>query len=265
MTPGLALLFLAQMVVPGNDPAGPSSAHPSAPAHAGMARHPSNDPRAAPPPRTCIRIVNVTCVPEISLALWGTNGPVAYPDFKQGTWTGNAPLPKTAFHYVVRSASGSVVADRVLDFPSPVCGTLLLTGDLGTTGRSDQLAGIAPKAATQGGVAGTNAPNVQFRFFTSSPVGIDPCQYRIVNAMPSKSLTIRSKPNGKRPSRQLALLAPGDSALFVRQPPDVVWEAWIDGEVRPLEILQEGIPLNCIIPFFLRQGRPDFIRVFEDP
>jgi hypothetical protein len=30
-------------------------------------------------------------------------------------------------------------------------------------------------------------------------------------------------------------------------------------------IAQEGAIGNCLIPFFLRDGKPDFIRVFETP
>lgn len=270
MTSPIALLFLAQMMIARDDPAGSAPSVQPLPPHAGPGHHALSGARATPTPSpgTCIRIINATSVPEISLSVSGTNGPVAYPDFKQGTWTGNAPLGRTAFHYLVRSASGEFVADHVTNFPALASGTLLLTGDLSTGGPAEKLPEIAPNAARLReslSPDGSHAPNFQFRFFPSTTTTADPCHYRIVNGMPSKSLTLRGKPDGQRPARQLALLAPGESVLFVHQPPDVTWEAEIDGVVYPVEILQRDTPLNCIIPFFLRQGRPEFIRVFESP
>ena len=31
------------------------------------------------------------------------------------------------------------------------------------------------------------------------------------------------------------------------------------------QIVQEGVEGNCLVPFFLREGKPTFIRVFEAP
>ena len=82
--------------------------------------------------------------------------------------------------------------------------------------------------------------------------------------MPSKLLILRSVAETGQPSRQLALLAPGNSALFIRQPRNLQWEAEIDGRIYPVTIEQENDSNNCLIPFFLRNGQPDFIRVFEE-
>jgi hypothetical protein len=45
----------------------------------------------------------------------------------------------------------------------------------------------------------------------------------------------------------------------------VEWIAEIDGRDYPITIIQEGAAGNCLIPFFLKNGKPDFIRIFEAP
>jgi hypothetical protein len=52
---------------------------------------------------------------------------------------------------------------------------------------------------------------------------------------------------------------------MVKQPPCVEWTAEIDGQSYPVTILQEGAAANCLIPFFLKDGKPAFVRIFEDP
>jgi hypothetical protein len=61
------------------------------------------------------------------------------------------------------------------------------------------------------------------------------------------------------------LLAPGNSVLLTGQPESVDYDAEIDGQTCRLSIHQEGAAGNCLIPFFLREGKPDYVRVFEEP
>ena len=250
-----SLLFLAQAVT--SPSSTQASATPAAHHHKAAA-----SPTPAPSPEIRITIVNATSVPFISLNTAGTNLPVAYPEFPQGTWTGNAPLTNPAIDYLARDAAGRVVAARTLHFAPVSSQILLLTGDLSTSGPAE-----TPPPLGSPPVQGSKAwpPNLQFHNYPAASGDSERCRYRVVNGMPSKLLILRSIAEPDHPSRQLALLAPGNSALFIRQPRNLQWEAEIDGRIYPVTIEQESDSNNCLIPFFLRNGHPDFIRVFEEP
>jgi len=235
----------------------------------------------SPPPQVRVTIVNATSVPSIALGFGpghpaqglgnggtkgakgtgGTNKPLAYPDFPQGEWTANHAIATPEVHYVVRSTNGSPVTDQTIRFKPVSNQYLLLTGDLSTLGPAEKLPQLLGDQATRG----VSSPNVQFHVIPYSLVTPDPCHYRIVNAMPGKTLLLRSLASENKPAQQLAYLSPGNSILLTRQPPCVSYEAVIDGNSIPVEIQQEGAVGNCLIPFFLRNGKPDFVRVFEDP
>jgi hypothetical protein len=138
---------------------------------------------------------------------------------------------------------------------------LLLTGDLSTRGAVEKLPQVLGETAPRR----VYLPNVQFHVIPYALVTPDPCHYMIFNAMPGKTLLLRSPASENKPAQQLAYLAPGNSVLLVHQPPCVCYEAVVDGQSIPLAIEQEGAVGNCLIPFFLRNGKPDFVRVFEDP
>lgn len=223
-----------------------------------------------PTPRVRITIVNATCVPAISLSATGSRDPLvrnnpeslSYPLFRQGTWTSDEPFQSTAFRYVARTTNGMPVADRTIRFKPLSSQTLLLTGDLSRSGPADKLPQLN---APQSQPIQPWAPNFQFHLYPEEVGCPDPCHYRIVNAMPSKILVLKTVAEGIKPARQLGILAPGNSLLLTKQPPCVEWTAEIDGQSYPVSILQEGAAANCLIPFFLREGRPSFVRIFEDP
>ena len=252
------LLFLAQALI---SPSSTPSPVTSTSHHGTYHHHTAASPTPAPLPEIHITIVNATSVPFISLNTAGTNLPVAYPEFPQGTWTGNAPLTNPVIDYLARNSDGHIVADRPLHFPLVSSQILLLTGDLSTSGPAE-----APPPLGSPPVQGSTVwpPNLQFHIYPAAKGDSERCRYRVVNGMPSKLLILRSVGESNQPSRQLALLAPGNSALFIRQPHNLQWEAEIDGRIYPVTIEQESDSNNCLIPFFLRNGRPDFIRVFEE-
>ena len=217
-------------------------------------------PEPHPSPEVRITLVNATSVPNLSVSTTGTNQPVAYPLFPQATWTGNTPVKTTEIHYLVRNESGKTIMDRIVKFLPVSSQILLMTGDLSTEWPSEKppQLGFPPQ---QGATPWPH--NLQLHTYPCEPVTKEGCHYRVVNGMPSKTLVIRGADDGKRPGRQLALLAPGDSTLFIRQPADVAWEAEIDGLLYPLPIRQEGTARNCLLSFFLQGNRPVCIRVFE--
>jgi len=253
----LSLLFLAQSFtgsIANHSPEHHSSISGSHHSHA------SPTPTATP----CVRVtvVNATCVPSIALSISETNLPVAYPVFPQGEWTANEAGTNPQIHYVARSQEGYVIADRILRFPPQSSQFLLITGDLSRNGPSEKLPQLTPSTSE---TPHPWPPNFQFHVYPVELVTKTPCHYRVVNAMPGKTLTLRTKASEGKPSRLLGLLAPGNSLLFTGQPPIVDWIAEIDGVTLPLVLIQEGAAGNCLIPFFLRGGKPDFIRVFEIP
>ena len=232
------------------------------------ARHPSASSTPSPTPEVRITVVNATSVPVIALNTRGTNRPFAYPYFPQGTWTGNDPIMTNAVDYLALTTNGRLIARHTQKFPPVSSQILLLTGDLSTSGPADSL----PQIGLPTTVALTPwPPNLQFHTYpctksTNAPSeGKDICRYRIVNGMPSKLLILRASAEGGKPGRQLALLAPGNSALFIKQPANLRWEAEIEGQIYPVVMEQENDQRNCLIPFFLRNGVPSFIRVFENP
>lgn len=250
----IALLFLAQSI---------AAPLVTASAHSMMAHHHHGHPSPTPAatPQVKITIINATSVPSIALSVTGTNLPIGYPNFPQGEWTANAAVTNSEIHYVARFPEGPVISDRVIRFAPKSSQFLLLTGDLSRKGPAEKLPQLSPPSYEPH----PWPPNFQFHLYPVELVTKDPCHYRVVNAMPAKTLILRTPARDGKPSRILGLLAPGNSLLLTGQPPCVDWIAEIDGMDYPVAIAQEGAEGNCLIPFFLRNGKPDFLRVFETP
>lgn len=253
----IALLFLAQAIAGGTPDA--TSVHRYA-----VPRHHRGQttPATTASPRVKVTIVNATCVPAIAVSLSGTDLPVAYPVFPQGEWTANDSVTNTEIHYTARFPEGPVIAEKIFHFAPQSSQFLVLTGDLARNGPSEKLPQLTPTASES---PYPWPPNFQFHVYPVELVTKDPCHYRVLNAMPGKTLTLRTRAHDGKPSRLLGLLAPGNSLLLTGQPACVDWIAEIDGESCPLGIMQEGAVGNCLVPFFLRNGKPDFVRVFETP
>lgn len=258
------LLVLAQALP---STAGTSGTHP-----ARTHRHGHAAASPTPVPKVRMTAVNATCVPEISLSMTdsghdastsrGTNATVTYPRFPQGEWSNDGELPTNSLLCSVRDTGGTEIAGRLLQLKPGSSQVLLLTGDLSRTGPEDRLPQVGMPSGTPPLPWG---PNFQFRIFPVEIGCTDPIHYRVVNAMPSKTLLLKSIAEGNRPSRQIALLAPGNSVLLTKQPPCVEWVAEIDGVPYPVSVRQEGAAANCLLPFFLKNGKPVFVRVFETP
>jgi len=256
-----AFFLLAQTTLlpsPAFTPSGPT----------GSTHEPRTSPRhhhaaaiPTPTPEVRVTIVNATSVPSIALGIKGTNTPIAFPYFPQGEWTANHAIATPEVHYAIWSTNGKPVTVQTIHFKPLSSQYLLLTGDLSTHGPVEKLPQLLGDPASRG----VFLPNIQFHVIPYALVTADPCHYRIINAMPRKTLLLRSPASENEPAQQLAYLAPGNSVLLVRQPPCVSYEAVIDGQSIPLEIDQEGAEGNCLVPFFLRNGKPAFVRVFEDP
>jgi len=75
--------------------------------------------------------------------------------------------------------------------------------------------------------------------------------------MPGKGLTLLAGPTE-------TVIRPGESAVLAGQPARAQYFAKVDGESIPFLMRQEGQIRNAMVIFFLRGGRPDFMRAFEN-
>lgn len=259
-----ALLFLAQAAVLQPSTLQVTSPSPNSTHTDHLTnRHSRVLPKPTPVPEVRITIVNAMSKPAITLREIDEHYQRTYPSFPQGEWTANEALSTSVVQYLVQSTNGVLLSNRTIRFQPISSQFLLLTGDLSTKGPGDKLTSIvSPPSALKPQLW---PPNIQFHLFPYTLVSKDPFHYRIFNGMPGKPLLLRSVPVGNKAAQQLALLAPGGSVQLVRQPASIDYDAEIDGQVYRLEIRQEGAGANCLIPFFLRNAKPDFIRVFETP
>ena len=225
-------------------------------------------------PSVRVTIVNAICVPAISLSLAGTNGAPAYPVFAQGDWTTDAPFTNPVTDYVARDTNGVFLKRQKITFRPVSKQYLLLTGDLSRQGDPDHLPGVGPsespgpsgKLSNQQDVRTVpTGANLQFHVIPCEGVVKDPSHYRFVNCIPGSTLILRKPAEGGHPSKELALLTPGSSVMLTGQPDAVVYEAEVRGTILRLEILQAGAVADCLIPFFLRDGKPSYATVFESP
>jgi len=255
------LLLLAQTaILPATPLLATSTEQPSV--HS-VRHHRHAIPTPTPTPEVRITIVNATSVPALSLSTMEERTHKAYPFFPQGEWTANEAIKTAEVQYLIQSTNGAALSKQSIRFQPYSSQFLLITGDLSTKGPAERLPGIvSPPTSSQ---PQAWPPNLQFHLFPYTLVSKDPYHYRVFNGMPGKTLLLRSVLDGNKPPQQLALLAPGNSVQLVHQAASIDYDAVIDGQTYRLEIRQEGAAGNCLIPFFLRNGKPDFIRVFETP
>lgn len=208
-----------------------------------------------------ITIVNATSFTSISLSTKGSQFPAEYPFFPQGSWIECAPRTERTLCIHVTDQDGTIATDRQLSLPA-ARQFLLITRETARNGLSESTPIPTP------GVGGEDAsfpPDIRFRSYPVELVVKDHCHYRVINAMPGKTLLLCAPARDGQPRRLLGVLTPGSSLLLKGQPPAVDWLAVVDGKEIVLPIAQEGAVGNCLVPFFLRDGRPSFIRVFETP
>lgn len=226
------------------------------------------------PPSVRVTIVNATCSPTLSLSVTGTNGPPAYPLFAQGEWTADAPFTNPVVDYAARDTNGLLLRGKRIIFPPVSKQYLLITGDLSRGGDPEHLPGVGVNEAPlppSSMIGGKEIPsraleaNLQFHVIPCEGVVKDPSHYRIVNCIPRSTLIIRKPPEGGRPARELACLTPGNSVLLTGQPESVNYEVEVLGSLMKLEILQEGAVADCLIPFYLREGKVAYSTIFESP
>jgi hypothetical protein len=203
------------------------------------------------PATTSVQIVNATSVPAIALRI---NDRIAYENFPQGLKTTDSPasLLKAVYEAEDRQ-TGSRATSAKITYEPGANQSLVILGDFSTD--------TPPGVLRHPGRALTGEdkqypPNVLFQVFSHAATEA-PVRLRIINGMPGKSLTFVA-------GRREIVVKPGEVAVLAGQPATARYLAKADGENISLLMRQEGLIRNAMIIFFLRNGRPVFMRAFEN-
>jgi hypothetical protein len=200
---------------------------------------------------TSVQIVNATSVPLLSLKI---NDTLAYDTFRQGTRSGDAAVPLLEAVYEAEDKrSGSKAKSDKITYQPGAYQSLVILGDFSATSPRTFL---RQPASALGREHGKPSPNVLFQVYPHTPSKV-PVRLRIINGMPAKNLTFV---NGKNE----VVIRPGECAILESQPATAQYTAHVDGESISLLMRQEGLIRNAIIAFFLKDGKPTFIRAFEN-
>jgi len=207
---------------------------------------------------SAVQIVNATSVPTIAVYV---NKQLLYPDFPQGLYTGDAPLPYSSARYQALFMKARLASQPVtVDFAKNEKQTMLITGDFSKTHPPDELPqpGATPSPPPEG--KKEYEPNVQFRVLSHSlSENEKPLRYRFFNAMPKKHLSVRSTAGASS-----GTVAPGKDYSFLDQPPYETFVVTVDDVETEVLINQQGHERNCTVVFFLKDGKPEFSRSFEN-
>ena len=204
-----------------------------------------------PPPSTSVQIINATSVPAIALKI---NERVAYEDFPQGLETADAPTGLLKATYEAEDkATGSRATSPAIAYEPNTNQSLVILGDFSTDSPPGTLRHPG-RALT--GEDKRYPPNVLFKVFAHTAAEA-PVRLRIINGMPGKNLTFVA-------GRRELVVSPGESAALTSQPAIAQYVATIDGEKTSLLMRQEGLVRNAMIIFFLKSGKPAFMRAFEN-
>lgn len=205
----------------------------------------------SPAATASVQIVNATCTSVITLRI---NNRVAYESFPQGLKTADFPTSMLRAVYEAQDArTGSRATSARISYAAGSCQSLVILGDFSRE--------IPPGQLRQPGRAvtadlGPYPPNVLFQVY-SHESSEAPVRLRVLNGMPGKGLTLLAGPTE-------TVIRPGESAVLAGQPARAQYFAKVDGESIPFLMRQEGQIRNAMVIFFLRGGRPDFMRAFEN-
>ena len=205
----------------------------------------------ATPEMTRVQIVNATSVPVLALRI---NDTLTYDTFPQGKLSGDAPVPllEAVYEAEDKQSRSKAKSDKI-SYERGTYQSLVILGDFSTT--SPPRIPRQPDDAL-GSEDGKHPPNVLFQVYPHTPSKA-PVRLRIINGVPGKRLTFAS-------SNHELVIKPGDCGVLENQPATAQYTGHVDGENIPLLMRQEGLIRNAIIVFFLKDGKPSFMRAFEN-
>lgn len=205
---------------------------------------------AQPLPATAsVQIVNATSVPVIALKV---NDNLVYDGFPQGRRSADAPVrfPEAVYEAEDKQSGSRAKSDKITCEPGGFQ-SLVILGDF-STGTPAGMLRQPGKTATEN----EYPPSVLFQVYSHASTRA-PVRLRIINGMPGKSLAFAE---GKKE----IVVKPGHYAVLEGQPPIAQYTAKVDGEKIPLLMRQEGLVRNALLVFFLKDGKPAFMRAFEN-
>jgi hypothetical protein len=203
------------------------------------------------PETTSVQIVNATSVTVLSLKI---NDTLAYDTFRQGKRSGDAAVPLLEAVYEVEDKrSGLKAKSDKITYQPGAYQSLVILGDFSILSTPKILS--QPERALRS-EDGKHPPNVLFQVYPHTPSKA-PVRLRIINGVPGQSLTFG---NGKNQ----VVIRSGECAILESQPATAQYTAHVNGESISLLMRQEGLIRNALIAFFLQDGKPTFIRAFEN-
>lgn len=203
------------------------------------------------PATTRVQILNATCVPIIALKI---NDRVAYDAFPQGKKTADGPVPLLeAIYEAEDKQTGAQAKSEKITYEPNAYQSLVILGDFSTDTAPGELKqpGQALRAEER-----QYSPNVLFQVYSHAATKA-PVRLRVINGMPGKSLIFVAGSNE-------IIVKPGECAVLESQLATTQYMAKVDGESIPLLMRQEGLIRNAIVVFFLKSGKPAFMRAFEN-
>jgi hypothetical protein len=198
-----------------------------------------------------VQIVNATSVPAIALKI---NDRLTYETFPQGIRSADAPTTALKATYEAEDKqTGHRAKSAEITYKPGTNQSLVILGDFSTDTPPGTLRRPRQALALN---SEQYPPSILFHVF-SHAAREAPVRLRIINGMPGKSLTFVAG------SRKM-LIEPGSFAVLDGQPAVAEYHAETDGEEISVLMRQEGLVRNAMIIFFLKNGRPAFMRAFEN-
>ncbi len=208
---------------------------------------------AEEPPTARVQIVNATCVAEISLSV---GEKMLYPTFPQGLYTadGESTMLGGRFNIVDLATKRNVV--RSITIPAGSDQSLFLLGDFSTDYPADGMPQPGQLPPAPG--AKEFEPNFQMLLLSHELAPEEaPIRIRFLNGVPGHILQVTD------PAGNSVECAPGDAESLVGQPAEALYKATIKETPVDVYMRQEGPLRNCTVVFFLKNGEPEFTRIFE--
>lgn len=182
-----------------------------------------------------VQIVNATSAAAISVK---TDGQLYLRKLPQGLFTGDAAINKLTTTYTIINTDSNLEVTETVSYEAGIYQSLILLGNFNSDSKDSQ--------------------PVTFKVLSHEIESQqEPLRYRFLNGLASESIIVDSA-NGVKSAK------PGELLEFYGQPATKVFPVII-GDHSIEVLIRQGNPLrNCTIVFYSKQGKPTFIRVYEN-
>lgn len=194
-----------------------------------------------------VQIVNATSVASICLEVEGRED---YPDFPQGLYTGEAVVSPGAVRYKIKEKNGEKKEEAQVNYRAGEGQSLVVIGDFVGTFATPE-----GKLVTSEG--NSSESMLRCRVYSHECAEEERVRYRWVNGMVGRDLRVRRR-------QEEIVICPGECVALLGQEANEVYEANVDGKTMEVRMTQRGETRNALIIFYLKEGTPTFMRVFEN-